>query len=169
MTIARTIALLLLASAAPGLAQAAGARTGVEPKHGEIVLLRDVNARHAYRPMPPSIATIVDPTPNRQIDRMLGTGELTDAEFAAMDSGNSMNLAGRHGVGAVERMTGTAVGATLGRATADGGALSGGGINGALSAPLGAVGTATRGVGDQVNRALSQFPFGQSPAGNGGP
>ncbi|MDH5822620.1 hypothetical protein QFW77_06390 [Luteimonas sp. RD2P54] len=169
MTTTRTIALLLLACAAPGLAQAAGARTGVEPKHGEIVLLRDVNTRHAYRPMPPSIATIVDPTPNAQIDGVLGTGELSDADFAAMDSGNSMVLAGRHGAGTVERMTSTAVGASLGRATGDGGTLSGGGINGALSTPLGAIGGATRGVGDQVNRALSQFPFGQAPAGNGGP
>ena len=78
--------LLLLASPAARV-DAADAHVGVHPERGEMVLLRDVNARPAYRPAPPGIALIVDPTPNREIDSALGTGEMSDDEFAAMSTG----------------------------------------------------------------------------------
>ena len=74
--------LLLLASPAARV-DAADAHVGVHPERGEMVLLRDVNARLAYRPAPPGIALIVDPTPNREIDSALGTGEMSDAKTVA--------------------------------------------------------------------------------------
>lgn len=167
----RHILALCMLCAAPCAADAAGARNGVETKHGEMTLLRDVNARHAYRPVPPGMATIADPKPNREIDRTLGNGELSDADFAALDSGNRLELPGRAGDAALERVTATAVAGSLGAAT-DGhrGAVSGAGINSALGAPLGAVGTATRGIGGHLEGALSRFPLGTAPGnGNGGP
>ena len=73
--------------AAPAVASAADAHVGVHPERGEMVLLRDVNARHAYREAPPSIALIVDPTPNDQLQGVLGQGEMSDDDFAALSSG----------------------------------------------------------------------------------
>ncbi|MEZ0471300.1 hypothetical protein [Luteimonas salinilitoris] len=162
------ISALCLLCMAPGAAEAAGARNGVEPRHGEMVLLRDVNARHAVRPAPPSMAVIADPAPNREIDRSLGTGELSDADFAAIDSGNRLQPG--TGGAAVGQIAATAVAGSLGPASPErGGLISGAGINGALSAPLGAVGTGTRGIGRHIDGALSQFPLGNLPGnGNGG-
>lgn len=159
---------LCLLCMAPYGAEAAGARSGVEPRHGEMVLLRDVNARHAVRPAPPSLAVIADPTPNREIARSLGTGELSDADFAAIDSGHRLQPGA--GVAPVGQSAATAVSGSLGTASPErGGLVSGAGINGALSAPLGGVGTSTRGIGRHIDGALSQFPLGATPGnGNGG-
>ncbi len=162
-------ALLAAALLAPASAWAAGARTGVEARHGEMVLLRDVNARPAYRPAPPSIAIIVDPTPTRELGNALGTGELSDEDFASLSTGNRLQLV--HGATdtVAGSITAQAVNGSIGIATPEGGMLSGDGINNALSAPLGAVGGATRGMGDRIQGALSSFPIGQQPpTGNGG-
>ena len=78
------IAALSAVGLLPAWAVAADARVGVHPAHGEMVLLRNVNARHAYRAAPPSVGLIVDPRPNREINGALGTGELSDADFAAI-------------------------------------------------------------------------------------
>src|SRR5690554_6872652 len=89
-----TLSLLVTLAAAallPGVAEAADARAGVHVRHGEMTLLRDVHARHAYRPAPKGIALIVDPTPNREINQALGTGEMSDADFAALSSGHSLS------------------------------------------------------------------------------
>ena len=59
------------------------------------------------------------------------------------------------------------VGGTLGRVTGGDGMLSGNQMTRAIGGPMGAVGGATRGIGDQVRGALAQFPLGQ-PAGQGG-
>lgn len=158
----RLLCVLIAAVLLPGLAAAAESRTGVHPRHGEMVLLRDVNARHAYRPVPPSVALIVDPTPNRELHHALGTGELSDADFAAISSGQRLGAAGP--ASTVERSVGNALGAGLGTGRVDhGGAMSGDGFGGATSGVLGTVGTTTRGIGNHVTRALAQFPLGQTP------
>lgn len=155
---------LISAALLPGMAAAAESRTGVHPRHGEMVLLRDVNARNAYRPAPPSVALIVDPRPNRVLHQALGTGELSDADFAAISSGQRLGAAGP--ASTVERSVGNALGAGLGTGRVEhGGAMSGDGFGGASSGVLGTVGTTTRGIGAQVNGALSQLPFGQTPPG----
>lgn len=160
------VLILATAALAPGLAPAADSRTGVHPRHGEMVLLRDVNARHAYRPAPPSVALIVDPTPNRELHHALGTGELSDADFAAISSGQRLGAAGP--ASTVERSIGNALGVGLGTGSSraeHGGAMSGDGFGGAMSGPLGTVGTTTRGIGNHVTGALSQFPLGQKAQG----
>lgn len=157
--------LITLAAAAlvPGVALAAGSRTGVQPNPGEMVLLRDVNARHAYRPVPPSVALIVDPTPNREVHGTLGTGELSDADFAAISSGQRLGTAAP--ASTVGQSVGNAMAAGLGTGQVKHGAMTGDGFGGATSGPMGAVTGATRGIGNHVTGALSQFPFGQKPGG----
>lgn len=150
--------LLLLLLLTPVLAGASGARKGVHAKHGEIVLLRDVSARHAVRPKPPGKALIVNPSPQRAINQSLGTGELTDAEYASLGAGSTAGP-----LPAVTRFTGRAL-APLGAVTSNTGALSGNGINQTIGVPMGAVGNVTRGVGDQVRGALAQFPLVSPPA-----
>lgn len=165
----RLIVVLMLAVALPQVAQASGARQGVKAKPGEMVLLRDVSARHAYRPAPPGVALIADPTPNRELSSMLGTpsgmDELSDDDYAAL--GSSLGDVHHPQQTTVERVTGTAITGTLGRVTGGEGVLSGGQLSQTIGGPMGAVGNATRGVGDQVRGALAQFPLGQ-PAGGPG-
>lgn len=154
-----------------GTAQASGARQGVKPQPGEIVLLRDVSTRPAYRMQPPGMALIADPSPRKELAAALGAGgmdELTDADYAGMESGLADMTASGHGQTTVERVTSGVVGGTLTRVTGEGGALSGSQLSRTIGGPMGAVGGATRGIGDQVRGALSQFPLGQ-PAGGGGP
>lgn len=162
--------LLAFALVLPTAADASGARTGVKAQPGEMVLLRDVSARTAYRPAPPGIALIADPTPNQEISGALGTSngmdELGDDDFASMGSNTGVGSAG-HQQTTVERVTGGTINATLGKATQNG-VLSGSGLTQSMSTPLNAVGNATRGIGDTVRGALSQFPMGGQPAGGPG-
>lgn len=163
--------LLALVVMLPATVQASGARTGVKSQPGEIVLLRDVSTRIAYRPAPPGVALIADPSPNREVSAALGTSsgmdELGDEDFASMGSNTGMGTAG-HSQTTVERVTGGTVNATLGRITGDG-VLSGSGLTKTMSTPMSAVGNATRGIGDTVRGALSQFPMGTGqPAGGPG-
>jgi len=119
---AALIGVLLIGAAVSQCALASGARQGVKAQPGEIVLLRDVSTRPAYRPAPPGMALIADPSPRKELGTALGAGgmsELSDDDYASMGG------------------------------------------------PMGAVGGATRGIGDQVRGALAQFPLGQ-PAGPGG-
>lgn len=159
-TPAGLVPLLLIAFVLmPASASASGARKGVHAKHGEMVLLRDVSARHAVRPKPPGMALIVDPAPKSNIDQTLGTGELSDEEYASLGAGNSGAPSP-----AVTQMTGRAL-APLGSLTSTtNSTLSGSGINQAMGVPMGAVGNVTRGVGDQVRGALAQFPLVSPPA-----
>jgi len=152
--------LTALASALPA-AHAADAHVGVKAKPGEIVLLRDVHARPAYRPAPPGIALIVDPTPRREVAHALGTGELSDEDFAALSSGQQLDV--DHGP-MPARMTRQALDGVLGQGP--GAQLRGTtGGTGAMGGSLGAVGQATRGIGAQVTGALQQLPFGNPQAG----
>ncbi|MEG0186567.1 MAG: hypothetical protein RR704_24270 [Stenotrophomonas sp.] len=164
-------ALLLLLLACPLLASASGARQGVKPQPGEIVLLRDVATRPAYRMAPPGMALIADPKPQREIAAALGSSgasggmdELSDDDYAGLGAGRSGSLAAPGGT-TVERVTQQALGGTLGRSGE--GMMSGSSLSGAMSGPLGAVGNTTRGIGDTVRGALSQFPMG-APAQAGG-
>ena len=163
------IAVLSTLALLPGWAAAADARVGVHPVHGEMVLLRDVNARHAYRPAPPSFGLIVDPRPNREIHAALGTGELSDADFAAMSSGHAPGS--MRAPNAIEGTVNRALAGSLG--TGGNGqnraAVPGGNVGAVLSGPLGTVGATTRGIGAHVTGALSQFPLGQTPATSTGP
>lgn len=150
-------------------ASASGARQGVKPQPGEIVLLRDVSARPAYRMAPPGMALIADPKPQREIAAALGAGgpaigmdELSDEDYAGMGAGQARPMAAPGGT-TVERVTQQALGSPLGRSS-DG--MVGSSLGGAMSGPLGAVGNSTRGIADTVRGALGQFPLqGTAPAG----
>lgn len=161
--ISALIALLGLATAAMGTAQASGARQGVTAKPGEMVLLRDVSTRPAYRPAPPGMALIVDPSPKHELGSALGIDELSDDEYAGM--GSSLGDTHVHAQTTVERVTGNAVNGALGRISSEGGALSGNQLSQTIGGPMGAVTGATRGIGDQVRGALAQFPLGQMGGG----
>jgi len=163
---------LLLALACPLAAAASGARQGVKPQPGEIVLLRDVAARPAYRMAPPGMALIADPKPQHEIATALGSGggssgmdELSDDDYAGLGAGQTGHLAAPGGT-TVERVTHQALGGTLGRSSD--GALGGNALGGAMSGPLGAVGNTTRGIGDTVRGALAQFPLGAAAPQGGG-
>ncbi|HCR33000.1 MAG TPA: hypothetical protein DIV57_06475 [Stenotrophomonas sp.] len=162
---------LLLALACPLAAAASGARQGVKAQPGEIVLLRDVAARPAYRMAPPGMALIADPKPQHEIAAALGSGggssgmdELSDDDYAGLGAGQTGRMAAPGGT-TVERVTHQALGGTLGRSSD--GALGGNNLGGAMSGPLGAVGNTTRGIGDTVRGALAQFPLGAAPQGGG--
>ncbi len=159
---------MAVAITASSVVHASGARQGVKPQPGEMVLLRDVSARPAYRMQPPGMALIADPSPRKELGAALGAGgmdELSDSDYAGMQSGLADMSAAAHGHTTVERVTNGVVGGTLGRVTGDGGPLSGGQLSRAIGGPMGAVGGATRGIGDQVRGALAQFPLGQPAAG----
>lgn len=159
---------LAIALLTPTSVRAAGARTGVEARHGEMTLLRDVNARPAYRPAPPGIAIIVDPTPTRELGHALGTGELSDDDFASLSTGNRLQLVQDTAGNVAGSITSHTVNGSLGIVGQEGGMVSGDGIGNALSAPLGAVGGTTRGMGNRIQGALSSFPLGQPVNNNGG-
>jgi hypothetical protein len=155
---------ILVILAFPTAVLAADAHTGVHADPGEIVLLRDVNARHAYRPAPPSVALIADPTPTREIQQSLGTGELSDEDFAAMSSGH---VDARGSATMPEQMTTRALQGSLGRITGDNAVLSGGSLTRSVGGVTGAVTGATRGIGPTITGALSQFPLGTGGQGTG--
>jgi hypothetical protein len=163
-----TLWLLAAALVVPAAASASGARQGVKAQPGEIVLLRDVSARPAYRPAPPGMALIADPSPRREIGHALGTStgmdELSDDDYASLGSNTGAGIP--RNTTTIERVTGHTVNGTLGKVT-DSGMLSSGQFSNTIGGPMGAVGNATRGIGDQVRGALAQFPLGQ-PAGGPG-
>lgn len=156
------LATLAASAMLPGVAAAADARAGVHARHGEMTLLRDVHARHAYRPAPKGIALIVDPTPNREINQALGTGEMSDADFAAISSGHSLSQV--RPASGIDTTVTSALSTSLGTGQVQ---QSGAGVGGGLSGPLGSVGATTRGIGNHVTGALSNLPFGKT--GQGGP
>lgn len=186
--IPRVLLVVLLVATAPCLAQegrlasgaadrpaGAGARAGIQPVPGEMVLLRDVSTRPAYRPAPPGVALIANPSPTRELASTLGTddgfAELSDEDFAGMGSGSGAATAAPQAGQAttVERMTSGVVAGSLGRVAGSDGLLSGNNLGQSINGPVSQVGNATRGIGDQVLGALSQFPLMGQPAAAGGP
>lgn len=149
--------LLLLAS---GHARAADAHVAAKAEHGEIVLLREVPARHAYRAQPDALALIVDPSPAPELERMLGLGELSDADYAAIGAG-AAPAEGDGSTTTVERMTGMALGG-LGAMTRARDGTAAGGLRG-----IGMVGATVRGIGSQVQGALARMPVPAPPQGGG--
>jgi hypothetical protein len=133
---------------------AADAHRAVQAKPGDIVLLRNVSTRPAYRPAPPGMALMVSPSPRSDVDAALGAQELSDADFAQL--GATPSPAAHLPTNGVGRT----LEATLVRGGGGGSTVAGNGVSNTVSAPMGAVGNATRGIGDQVQNALSQLPFG---------
>lgn len=160
--------LLLAWAAAP--AHASGARQAVTPRHGEMVLLREVSTRNAYRQQPPGMAVIVDPSPQRELGATLGTStgmeELDAADYATLGAGTPMHAAGP--TGSISTLTGQTVTGSLGRVVGREGVVSGSRLGGAVGAPMGNVSRATSGIADHVRGALAQFPLGQGSANGGG-
>ena len=149
--------LAALAALLPATQAVAGdARIGVHAKHGEMVLLRNVNARPAYRSAPPGLALIVDPRPTKEVEIVRQAGELTDADFATIVGGTTTDAI-EH-TNTISQTLGVATGAQGGNAKSAAGVSS-------LSGPLGAVGGAVSGVGSSVRGALSQLPFGSTRGG----
>lgn len=140
----------------PMASMAADAHKAVQAKSGEIVVLRNVAARPAVRQEPPGMALIVDPSPQRELSQALGTGELSDADYASLNAA-SRGSNGPHGT-TVERMVGNAFAGGAGSNGSASGGVAGNGISNVIAAPIGAVGNTTRGIGDQVQGALSQLP-----------
>lgn len=147
----------------PASVIAADAHQAVKAKPGDIALLRNVNARPAYRPAPPGMALMVDPSPQRELRGALGTQELSDADYASLGATPS---SGARGGTVVEHVVSGALGTSLNVSNGNRAGVAGNGINQVVSGPLGAVGNTTRGVGDQVRGALSQLP-GMTPTGTG--
>lgn len=150
----RTVQLIvvLVLLTASGRAAAGDARTGVHAKHGEMVLLRKVDARPAYRPAPPGIALIVDPRPNKEVEIVRQAGELTDNDFALMFGGTASHAA------QTTQSSISSLGLSAeGNARVDSGGVAGLGV---ASHPIGAVGGVTQDVGASVRGALSQLPIG---------
>jgi len=148
----------------PGVVSAAGARRAVDARPGEMTLLRDVHARPAYRPMPPGMAIIADPTPNRELDAALGTGELSDADFAGL-AADPPSGAARGAIPLGQRIEDPLQAALGGSSSNRGPNGTGNALGGALGVPMNAVGNTTRGIGDQVQGALAQFPLVGTKAG----
>lgn len=156
-----TPAIVLMAGAVllPASVMGADAHMAVKAKPGDIVLLRNVSTRPAYRPAPPGLALMVDPSPRSELSRTLGASELSDTEYAELgatpvQSGNRQTMVGQ--------MVDSAIDNTLTGSNARGG-VAGTGVTNLVAGPLGAVGRTTGGIGDQVRGALSQMP-GMVPA-----
>ncbi|WP_139942943.1 hypothetical protein [Fulvimonas soli] len=138
----------------PRAARAVDTHRAVQAKPGEIVLMRDVASRPAYRQGTPGMALIVDPSPRAEIGAALGTEELSDADASGLSAGGATG----HQT-TVERVTGGALGAVLGTGNGNGGNVAGNGVSNVVSGPLGAVGGATGGIGAQVTGAIGQLPL----------
>jgi hypothetical protein len=157
--------LLLAASAV----RAADAHQAVKAQPGEMVLLRDVAARPAIRQAPPGMALIVDPSPRPELARALGTGELSgefsEAEYASLDASPAGMQNGHRTT--IERMTDQALGSNLGSMGSSHHGVAGNGISNVIAGPLGSLGSATQGIGHQVQGTFSQLPV-LIPAPTGG-
>jgi hypothetical protein len=135
---------------------------------GEIVLLRNVATRPATRaPLSPDMALIVNPSPRSQLDRALGLdgAEMSDADIASLNATSSSAQA-RAGTTVTRVMQAVLAGDSSGHASGAA-PVAGNGMSNVISAPMGAVGNATRGIGDQVSGALSQLPLPGMAGGSG--
>lgn len=155
------VLLLLGCGAATGAM--AQVRTGVQAKHGEMVLIRNVHTRPADRAGTPGMAMIIDPTPRKQLLGALnqnGSHELTDAEYAALGSGlvgHSLRPDGTQAPASnlIETRNGVVHGNVPPPASASG------------ISPLGTVGASARAMGDTVRNTLQMLP-GMTGTGGGG-
>lgn len=150
------IAAALIVMLAPAATLAGGVRIGQKANPGDIVLIRDVATRPAYRmPLAPGMALIVNPTPQPQLNQALGlgngSGELSDADEASLSASPSNG-------NTITRMVDGALGLNNANGRA-GGATTNNGIGSPGNGTAGAIGNATGGIGAQVSGALSQLPM----------
>lgn len=153
---------LLLALASlllPLTAVAADAHRAVKQKPGEIVLLRNVGTRPAYRPAPPGMALIVNPSPRGELAHALGTDELSDADYASLDASSPRNQSHATTVG---NIVGSALGTGAGSGRTGSG-VAGSSFSNLVANPAGAVTRTTGNINNQIQGALSQLP-GMPPA-----
>ncbi|BFI97117.1 MAG: hypothetical protein RSP_26270 [Rhodanobacter sp.] len=167
----RLLAFVLAGACLPVAAMAqdgSGARLGTKANPGEIVLLRNVAARPANRsPISPGMALLVNPSPRGQIDNALGlgSGEMSDADFAGLSA--TPRASDANGTGSIDRAIHGALDSGVQGSARNDGTVAGNGVSNVVGGPMGAVGNATRGVGNRVNDALSQLPLAGLPAASG--
>lgn len=155
--------LLALVALLPPAALGADAHQGVQARPGEIVLLRNVAARPAYRQAPPGIALIVDPSPRRELTQALDPDELSEADYASLDASSPGDRGHATTIG---NAVGAALGGSVGSGPADN-RVAGNGFSSLVAGPTGAVSRATGNIDNQVRDALSQLPGVTPPPGNG--
>lgn len=130
----------------PTSSEAAGSRSAVEARPGELVLLRAVPARPAARSAPPGNALLVDPSPRSEIDQGLSSLEITDNGYGQIAAGASSG--GPKPSSAISQSMTQSLQSVSGQAGQRGG-----------SSPTmsfgGSVGAATGSIGSQVTGALS--------------
>lgn len=95
---------------------------------------------------------MVSPSPQPEILASLGSGELSDDDIAQMGATASPTAQ-------VQSTVGQTLDGMLVRGSG-GNTVAGNGVSNTITAPVGAVGNATRGIGDQVQGALARMPFG---------
>jgi len=137
---------LLLGGAWPTSGEAAGSRSAVEARPGEIVMMRAVPARPAARSAPPGKAVLVDPSPESELERGLSHLEIDVSSYDRIAAG------GPSQGGTPSAAT---IGHSMNRALQS---LSGdAGQRGSVPnmSVGGSVGAATSGIGKQVTGALS--------------
>lgn len=139
---AARIASLVAALCVSASALAADAHQAVKAKPGDIVLLRNVSTRPAYRPAPPGMALMVDPSPQHKLGCALGTEELSDADYANLDATPARRM---YRVTVVERVIGSALDSSLGNSGGRAN-VAGNGVSNVFCGPLSAVGNTTRGT-----------------------
>ncbi|MBB6185148.1 hypothetical protein [Oleiagrimonas soli] len=146
---------LLFALASP--IHAGDAHKAVKAQHGEMVLLRDVPARHATRSQPPGMALIVDPRPNRELAGALGTGgELDDSQIASLSASPAAAAGQTTGARMTQLLSVSTRNSTSSSRVSHDNAPPG-------TNPMSTVGSATRGIGSQVQHALSALPLPTQP------
>ena len=148
----RPLAAMLALVGLPFAGHAADAHRAVDARPGDIVLLRTVSTRPAARPAPPGMALMVSPSPQPEILASLGSGELSDDDIAQLGATPSPTVQLQSTEGRVlEGMLVRGSGGTM---------VAGNSVSSTVTAPTVAIGNATRGIGDQVQGALAQLPFG---------
>lgn len=148
-----------------GSAVAADAHKAVQPKPGEMVLLRNVSTRPATRQAPDGMALIANPSPRDNLSAALGVNELSDSDYANLDA-SSPGPRGAHATTA-ERMVDSALSGSLGTSRNRTGGVAGNGFSNLIAGPTGAIGRTTGGINNQIQGALSQLP-GMTPTPAGG-
>ncbi|MDG4868139.1 hypothetical protein P8631_09020 [Guyparkeria sp. 1SP6A2] len=136
---------LLVTGIWPIAGDAAGSRSAVEARPGELVLMRAVPARPAARSAPPGNALLVDPSPRSEIEQGLSSLEITDGGYGQVAAGTSSG--GASPSSAISQSMNHSLQSVSGQAGQRGGSptMSFGGT----------VGAATGSIGSQVTGALS--------------
>lgn len=133
------LAVLLATSLEITKSHAAGARQAVDAAPGEIVMTRDVPARHAIRQAPEGNALLMDVGPEEQVQ------ELTDGDYMSISSHRTTHIVKSFTAG----LTGSAPQAA-GRSSSGMPDPS----RAVMNVPATAMSGATRAAGDQVMGAL---------------